>query len=121
MPGDGGETEVISHTSDAVQSDPGVGPVRKFTWEELSKLNRRHNAHVAVRGKVRLDTCVCDGVLLPCTKVYDVSGFIEKHPGGVDQLMLGAGRDVTILFESYHNFNISKLARVLYIETVQKS
>ena len=40
--------------------------------------------------------------------MYDVSGFIERHPGGVDQLMLGAGRDVTILFESYHNFNVSK-------------
>ena len=38
-----------------------------------------------------------------------MSGFIEKHPGGVDQLMMGAGRDVTILFESYHNFNISRL------------
>lgn len=25
---------------------------RKFTWRELSKLNGRHNAHVAVRGKV---------------------------------------------------------------------
>ena len=41
-------------------------------------------------------------------QVYDVSEFIEKHPGGVDQLMLGAGRDVTILFESYHNFKVSK-------------
>ena len=29
------------------------GHVRKFTWQELSKLNQRHNAHVAVRGKVR--------------------------------------------------------------------
>ena len=37
-----------------------------------------------------------------------MSGFIERHPGGVDQLLLGAGRDVTILFESYHNFNVSK-------------
>lgn len=41
-------------------------------------------------------------------QVYDVSGFIEKHPGGVSQLMLGAGRDVTVLFESYHNYNVSK-------------
>lgn len=41
-------------------------------------------------------------------QVYDVSGFIEKHPGGVSQLLLGAGRDVTVLFESYHNFNVSK-------------
>jgi cytochrome b involved in lipid metabolism len=85
MPGEG---DGVPASASAVQSDPGV---RKFTWEELSKLNQRHNAHVAVRGKV-----------------YDVSEFIEKHPGGVDQLMLGAGRDVTILFESYHNFKVSK-------------
>ena len=26
---------------------------RKFTWEELVSLNQKHNAHVAVRGKVR--------------------------------------------------------------------
>ena len=26
--------------------------LRKFTWKELSQLNGRHNAHVAVRGKV---------------------------------------------------------------------
>lgn len=25
---------------------------RLFTWEELSKLNEKHNAHVAYRGKV---------------------------------------------------------------------
>lgn len=25
---------------------------RTFTWKELSKLNERHNVHVAVRGKV---------------------------------------------------------------------
>ena len=27
-------------------------PVRRFTWKELSKLNKPENAHVAVRGKV---------------------------------------------------------------------
>lgn len=27
-------------------------PVRRFTWKELSHLNRPENAHVAVRGKV---------------------------------------------------------------------
>ena len=41
----------------------------------------------------------------PYLQVYDVSSFIEKHPGGVDQLLLGAGRDVTVLFESYHDFS----------------
>ena len=41
--------------------------------------------------------------------MYDVSGFIKQHPGGVDQLLMGAGRDVTILFESYHKPKIRKL------------
>ena len=38
----------------SVQSEPAV---RKFTWEQLSQLNERHNAHVAVRGKVREKPC----------------------------------------------------------------
>ena len=41
-------------------------------------------------------------------QVYDVSGFIDKHPGGARQLLLGAGRDITMVFESYHHFNNSK-------------
>ena len=35
-------------------------------------------------------------------QVYNVSSFVSRHPGGVDQIMLGAGRDVTQLFEAYH-------------------
>lgn len=50
MPGDGDEVLATDSTAgETVRSDPGV---RKFTWKELSKLNQRHNAHVAVRGKV---------------------------------------------------------------------
>ncbi|KAJ7384943.1 hypothetical protein OS493_018631 [Desmophyllum pertusum] len=61
---------------------------RKFTWEELSSLNKERNAHVAVRGKV-----------------YDVSKFLSRHPGGKDMLLMAAGRDVTIVFETYHAFS----------------
>lgn len=42
------------------------------------------------------------------TQVYDVSKFLARHPGGSEQLMLGAGRDVTQLFESYHPFDVYK-------------
>lgn len=47
MPGDGDQ---VREPASSVQSEPGV---RKFTWQQLSQLNERHNAHVAVRGKVR--------------------------------------------------------------------
>ena len=65
---------------------------RKFTWRELSSLNRKDNAHVAFRGKV-----------------YDVSGFLTKHPGGSEQLLDAAGRDITQVFQSYHKPGTSKL------------
>ena len=36
-------------------------------------------------------------------QVYDVSAFVSRHPGGVDQILCAAGRDITQVFESYHN------------------
>ena len=37
-------------------------------------------------------------------KVYNVSPYMKYHPGGVDQLMRGAGMDATKLFEKYHRW-----------------
>ena len=41
-------------------------------------------------------------------QVYNVNEFVSRHPGGVDQIMLGAGRDITQVFESYHRLDIAK-------------
>lgn len=54
-------------------------------WEDLSKHNREDDCWVAVDGKV-----------------YDITSWIPKHPGGKEMILLSAGRDVTNLFESYH-------------------
>ena len=35
-------------------------------------------------------------------KVYDISEYLKYHPGGVDKLMLAAGKDATFLFDKYH-------------------
>ena len=40
-------------------------------------------------------------------KVYDVSKFLNRHPGGKDMLLMAAGRDVTVVFETYHAFSDS--------------
>ena len=40
--------------------------------------------------------------------VYDLSNFIDKHPGGYDVLN-GAGGDVTELFEFSHPLKFTKL------------
>lgn len=56
-----------------------------FTWQELAKHNTRKSAWVAVYGKV-----------------YDVTEWISRHPGGEDVVLLAAGRDATQVFETYH-------------------
>eukprot|EP00118_Oscarella_pearsei_P028687 m.2704 g.2704 ORF g.2704 m.2704 type:complete len:458 (+) comp8851_c0_seq1:443-1816(+) len=71
---------------------------RKFTWEEVAELNQRSNAHVSYRGKV-----------------YDLSKFIDKHPGGIQQILYGAGRDVTQLFEMYHDFKVKQVLEKYYV------
>jgi cytochrome b involved in lipid metabolism len=34
--------------------------------------------------------------------VYDVSLYAEYHPGGIQMIMSGAGRDASALFNKYH-------------------
>lgn len=37
-------------------------------------------------------------------RAYDLTTFMDRHPGGADALKLARGRDCTALFESYHPF-----------------
>lgn len=56
-----------------------------ITSTELSKHNKRGDIWVSIHGHV-----------------YDVSEFIESHPGGVDKLMKVAGKDGTRAFRLQH-------------------
>ena len=38
-------------------------------------------------------------------RLYDISSFTSRHPGGSDLLMMCAGRDASILVASYHRRN----------------
>jgi len=48
-------------------------------------------------------------------KTYDLTEFIEKHPGGADILLKTKGeKDITALFETYHAFsNKEKIGKML--------
>jgi cytochrome b involved in lipid metabolism len=35
-------------------------------------------------------------------QVYDFTDFVKYHPAGSKAILLGRGRDCTVLFESYH-------------------
>eukprot|EP01066_Platyproteum_vivax_P016817 Platyproteum_vivax@DN7231_c0_g1_i2.p1 len=35
-------------------------------------------------------------------KVYDITAYLQFHPGGKEELLLGAGKDCTALFQKHH-------------------
>mmetsp|Transcript_7417 Transcript_7417/g.12474 ORF Transcript_7417/g.12474 Transcript_7417/m.12474 type:complete len:166 (+) Transcript_7417:77-574(+) len=37
-------------------------------------------------------------------KVYDITAYLEYHPGGKRELMKGAGKDCTALFNKFHAY-----------------
>nr|CAB3235139.1 cytochrome b5 reductase 4-like [Phallusia mammillata] len=67
----------------------GIGSARmlRITTEELAKHNKREDAWMAIRGFV-----------------YNVTTYLDYHPGGVPELMRGAGKDATLLFEEVHRW-----------------
>ena len=38
-------------------------------------------------------------------KVYNITPYLDFHPGGIDELMRGAGTDGTALFDEVQNFS----------------
>ncbi|XP_045197799.2 cytochrome b5 reductase 4-like isoform X2 [Mercenaria mercenaria] len=66
----------------------GVGGRKiEVTPEELKKHNTGKDCWIALRGKV-----------------YNVTSYLDFHPGGIDELMRGAGKDATALFDEIHKW-----------------
>jgi len=59
-----------------------------YNWRDVAKHCTAESCWVSVRGKV-----------------YDVTKWLENHPGGKEILLLAAGRDITLAFDSYHPFS----------------
>jgi cytochrome b involved in lipid metabolism len=78
--------------------EPLIG-IRYIPISEVKKHNTRTDCWTILRGKV-----------------YDITPYLEFHPGGIDKLMLGAGRDCTQLFDKYHSWvNYEHLLQKCYL------
>ncbi len=78
--------------------------VGNITLQELSKHNSRNDCWMAINGKV-----------------YDVTSFIEEHPGG-EAILQGCGKDATNLYMTRpmgsgtpHSSNANSLLKNYYI------
>lgn len=75
------------------------GKMPEVTPEELAK----HSS--------RTDCWICLD-----RQVYNVTPYLDFHPGGVDQLLKGAGKDATDLFNSIHSWvNYTGMLKKCYV------
>lgn len=75
------------------------GKVMPVSHAELAKHNKRENAWMAIKGKV-----------------FNVTRYMDFHPGGADELMRGVGTDATNLFEETHAWvNYEQLLAKCYV------
>lgn len=60
--------------------------------------------------------------MLPVRRqVYNATPYMKFHPGGADYLMLGAGRDATALFNTYHRWvNIDMMMAACLVGLVEQ-
>lgn len=72
---------------------------KNITMEELKKHNQPNDCWISIRGKV-----------------FNVTSYIDYHPGGEDELMKGAGKNATQLFEDVHSWvNYESLLQKCYV------
>ncbi|KAH8401772.1 hypothetical protein KR009_007794 [Drosophila setifemur] len=81
------------------------GRVVPVTKSELALHNKASDAWMALRGRV-----------------FNVTRYMDFHPGGVDELMRGVGRDATKLFDEVHAWvNYPQLLGKCYIGPLKET
>ncbi|XP_071492807.1 cytochrome b5 reductase 4-like [Diadema antillarum] len=74
------------------------------TEEELAKHNKIHDGWLSIRGQV-----------------YNVTPYMEYHPGGAEELERGLGKDATDLFNQIHRWvNVESMLEKCHIGPLQK-
>ncbi|RKP22592.1 cytochrome b5-like heme/steroid binding domain-containing protein, partial [Syncephalis pseudoplumigaleata] len=66
-----------------------MSEVKYFTEQQVAEHTSENDCWVVIHGKV-----------------YDVTGFLNEHPGGRKVIMNAAGTDATRQFDAFHNAGI---------------
>lgn len=75
----------VKETAGPNSSQQQKSNLKKYTWSEVIKHKTHEDCWIVVKGKV-----------------YDVTSWIPKHPGGEMMIMSNGGRESTAPFISYH-------------------
>jgi len=78
--------------------EPSSEGKKLFTMAEVSKHNTEEDCWIIVKDRV-----------------YDVSEYLELHPGGIDSITINAGHDATEDFVAIHSAKATKMLEKYYI------
>ena len=83
---DADASQTVRASSAARDGKAAAGaPRASYTFAEVAAHNTAESCWVTMDGRV-----------------YDLTGFLDDHPGGKEMLLLAAGRECTDLFRMYH-------------------
>jgi len=68
--------------------------MNQFTLEQVATHNKENDCWIVIRNQV---------IYKNNLEVYDVSSYVNLHPGGRRVLLSVAGTDATTMFERHHN------------------
>jgi cytochrome b involved in lipid metabolism len=77
--------EKLTQTSSKEKNKKNEETKKTYTMEEISKHNSKESCWTVIRGEV-----------------YDLTNWIDKHPGGADKILKICGKDGTDLFVKQH-------------------
>lgn len=76
----------------------GDGGLQKFTMSEVAKHNTKGDCWIILDNRV-----------------YDITRFIDRHPGGVGPVVNMAGKDATDVFDNYHQDRVYRTMLPTYL------
>jgi cytochrome b involved in lipid metabolism len=77
--------EKLTQTSGEEKTEENGKTEKTYTMEEVAKHNSKESCWTVIRGEV-----------------YDLTNWIDKHPGGADKILKICGKDGTDLFIKQH-------------------
>ncbi|XP_032373917.1 cytochrome b5 type B [Etheostoma spectabile] len=93
----------------------GSGPV-KFTNVEENGETGECGVQYYTLEEIRAHNVSTDSWIIIHDKVYDITGFLEEHPGGEEVLLEQAGADATESFEDVgHSTDARELLQQYYL------